>query len=75
MIINKQLIIDVGMRVVKNTEFYLEKGFNVVNIEANLAFVRQARFCPKEYLLTCGLIIFKATIVRYISEVDSYINV
>ncbi|MBW4495195.1 MAG: FkbM family methyltransferase [Oscillatoria princeps RMCB-10] len=39
---NDRLIVDVGMHVGQDTEFYLKKGFNVVAVEANPLAVGEA---------------------------------
>jgi FkbM family methyltransferase len=45
-----QTIIDVGMHVGKDTQFYLDKGFRVVAVEARPDFVAQNRVTFKSYI-------------------------
>ena len=47
---NDRLIVDVGMHVGQDTEFYLKKGFNVVAIEANPLAVEAAKHKLNGYI-------------------------
>lgn len=47
---NERLIVDVGMHVGQDTEFYLKKGFNVVAIEANPLVAEEARNRLTDYV-------------------------
>jgi FkbM family methyltransferase len=71
---NKSLIIDVGMHIGRDTEFYLKKGFNVIAIEANPILVNQAYSLFKEEILNNRLIIFDIAIAEYDGEIDFYVN-
>jgi FkbM family methyltransferase len=61
---NKSLIIDVGMHTGKDTEFYLRKGFRVVGIEANPAFVEAMRHQFAAFIETGDLTIVPYAIAK-----------
>jgi FkbM family methyltransferase len=69
-----RLIIDVGMHIGKDTEFYLKKGFNVVAIEANPTLVDLAQTRLAHFISEGRLIIHNVAIAPYEGEIDFYIN-
>ena len=71
---NEHLIIDVGMHIGKDTEFYLKKGFNVVAIEAYPSLVEQARVRLAEYISNRKLTIHNLAIAPYEGEIDFFVN-
>lgn len=71
---NKSLIIDVGMHTGRDSEFYLEKGFDVVAIEANLELVRRARSHFRDAIMNKKLILHGIAIADYEGEIDFFIN-
>ncbi|UPU34137.1 FkbM family methyltransferase [Geomonas paludis] len=71
---DKKLIIDVGMHVGKDSEFYLKKGFNVVAIEANPVLVATAKTALAEYVTSGRLIIQNVAIAPYEGEIDFFVN-
>lgn len=71
---NERLIIDVGMHIGRDTEFYLKKGFDVIAIEANPTLVEHARSHFSDYLANGRLIIYDVAIAGYTGEIDFYIN-
>jgi len=70
----KRLIIDVGMHIGRDTEFYLQKGFDVIAVEANptLAGMAQTKFA--QYVREGRLVIHNVAIASYEGEIDFYIN-
>lgn len=68
------LIIDVGMHVGKDSEFYLKKGFCVVGIEANPFLVKEAKSRLKKYLSSGQMRIIETAIAEQKGEIDFYIN-
>lgn len=71
---DKRLIIDVGMHVGKDAEFYLRKGFNVIAIEANPTLVATAKAALADYITNGRLIIHNVAIAPYEGEIDFYVN-
>jgi FkbM family methyltransferase len=71
---NKSLIIDVGMHTGKDTEFYLEKGFDVIAIEANPELIKHARSQFSDALSNKKLILYDIAIADYDGEIGFYIN-
>lgn len=71
---NKNLIVDVGMHIGKDTEFYLKKGFNVVAVEANPRLVEQVRSRLAQYILNGSLMIHSLAIATYEGEVDFFVD-
>jgi len=70
----KRLIIDVGMHIGKDTEFYLKKGFDVVAIEANPTLVDTVQTKLAQYISKGRLVIHNVAIAPYEGEIDFYIN-
>lgn len=70
----RKLIIDVGMHIGKDTEFYLEKGFDVVAIEANPALAERARAHFRQPIADGRLVVQNVAIAPYEGEVDFYVN-
>ncbi len=71
---NEHLIIDVGMHIGKDTEFYLKKGFEVVAIEANPTLVQTARTRLDEYLSSGRLTIYNLAIAPLDGEIDFFVS-
>ena len=71
---NNSLIIDVGMHIGRDTEFYLQKGFKVVSVEANPELVKYARSRFQDALSNQRLVIYDIAIADYEGEIDFYIN-
>lgn len=71
---NKSLIIDVGMHTGRDTKFYLEKGFDVIAIEANPELVKHARSHFLDALSNGKLILYDIAIADHEGEIDFYIN-
>jgi FkbM family methyltransferase len=71
---DNSLIIDVGMHNGRDTEFYLQKGFNVVAIEANPALAKQARSHFQDDLSSKRLILHEIAIADHEGDIDFYIN-
>lgn len=71
---NESLIFDIGMHDGRDTKFYLEKGFDVVAIEANPELVKYARSAFRDALSNKKLILYNIAISDYEGEIDFYIN-
>ena len=71
---NNSLIIDVGMHTGRDTEFYLQKGFHVVAIEANPELVQHARVQFETALSNKQLILYDLAIAKYEGDIDFYVN-
>jgi len=71
---NSSLIIDVGMHTGRDTEFYLQKGFDVVAIEANPELVKHAQSHFRDALSNKKLILYDIAIADYEGEIDFYVN-
>jgi FkbM family methyltransferase len=48
--VERQLIFDLGMHLALDTQFYLDKGFRVVAVEASPAMIENARKSLKQYI-------------------------
>jgi FkbM family methyltransferase len=70
----RRLILDVGMHIGKDTEFYLKKGFDVVAIEANPKCVDTVQTRLAEYIAEGRLIIHNVAIAPYEGEIEFYVN-
>jgi len=70
----RRLIIDAGMHIGKDTEFYLEKGFDVVAIEANPKLVAAAQTRLARYLAEGRLVIHPVALAPYVGEIAFYVN-
>ena len=68
------LIIDVGMHVGRDTEFYLAKGFRVVAIEADPRHVATVRQRLKSHIDDGRLTILNVAINTFDGEVDFFTN-
>lgn len=68
------LIIDVGMHIGKDTEFYLKKGFNVVAIEANSTLVDLAQAKLASFINEGRLLIHNVAIASYEGDINFYID-
>ena len=55
--IERALIFDLGMHLGLDTEFYLQKGFRVVAVEAAPWMIENAKKCLQQYLATGQLVI------------------
>jgi FkbM family methyltransferase len=64
------LIIDVGMHVGEDTRFYLDKGFNVVAVEANPDMVRGAEVRFADEIAAGRLRIFEVAIAECRGEIE-----
>jgi len=71
---NNNLIYDVGMHIGRDTEFYLQKGFHVIAIEANPALAEQAAINFSDFVKNKKLQIFNIAINDQEGETDFYIN-
>lgn len=71
---NDSLIIDVGMHVGKDTEFYLAKGFRVVAIEADPRHVAAVEERLASYVADGRLTILNVAIQTYDGETDFFVN-
>ena len=71
---NPNLIMDVGMHMGRDTEFYLKKGFTVVAVEANPSLVMKARAVFSDALSQGLLTIHEIAIAEHEGEIDFYIN-
>jgi len=71
---NKSLIIDVGMHTGRDSEFYLEKGFDVVAIEANPELVKCARSHFRDAITNKKLILHGIAIADYEGEINFFVN-
>jgi len=72
--IRDNLIIDIGMHIGRDTEFYLLKGFNVVAIEANPQLVEKAEKKFSEYIDKKQLKILNIGITQKKGVFPFYIN-
>jgi len=72
--INENLIYDIGMHRGKDTEFYLNKGFDVIAVEANPDLIEDARKKFAEEMETGQLTIIDKAISEKKGFVDFYIN-
>src|SRR5687767_12340519 len=68
------LIIDVGLHIGRDTQFYLQKGFNVVAIEANPLLAQKVEQELQEYIESGQLKIYNVAINDYSGSVDFYVN-
>jgi FkbM family methyltransferase len=71
---DKQLIIDVGMNTGIDTEFYLQKGFRVIAIEANPRLAEEVRGRLKDFVSSKQLVICNIAIAEAPGEIDFYVN-
>lgn len=74
MIINKDLIYDIGMHRGKDTEFYLKKGFRVIGVEANPLLAQKVREKLKSETNSGELIIIEKAISDISGTIDFYVN-
>src|ERR1700677_1290921 len=65
---------DVGMHVGRDTQFYLEKGFTGLAIEANTNLAAKAEDKFSGYLDEGRLTICNVAIAEYAGEIDFYVN-
>jgi FkbM family methyltransferase len=68
------LIMDIGMHVGNDTEFYLKKGFRVVGIEADPVLVRQVEERLSGYLATGQLTILNLAVNSFDGEATFFVN-
>ena len=71
---NHSLIMDVGMHTGRDTDFYLQKGFDVVAIEANPELVKHAQAQFETALSNKQLILYDLAIAEYEGEIDFFVN-
>ncbi len=71
---DRSLIIDVGMHVGKDTEFYLAKGFRVVAIEADPRHVKAVSERLSRYIDDGRLTILDVAIQTFDGETDFFVN-
>jgi FkbM family methyltransferase len=72
--VQDDLIIDVGMHVGRDTEFYLAKGFRVAAIEANPSLVLAARERFRDELAAGTLRMLETAIADKDGPVDFYVS-
>jgi FkbM family methyltransferase len=70
---NKNLIFDIGMHTGRDTEFYLEKGFNVISVEANPQLVEKNKEKFKSELENKKLVIVDKAISDKAGMIDFYV--
>src|SRR5687768_13986578 len=68
------LIMDVGLHIGRDTQFYLQKGFNVVAIEANPLLAQKVEQELHEYVQSGQLKIYNVAINDYKGTVDFFVN-
>src|SRR5215469_13560512 len=69
------LIFDLGMHLGLDTQFYLEKGFRVIAVEAAPAMIEHAKSSLQQYIATGQLIIIdRAFWANDDEEIPFYIN-
>lgn len=68
------LIIDLGMHVAQDTEFYLRKGFRVVAVEANPELVRAAKARLQPYVTSGQLVVLNVGIAAHNGLSTFYID-
>lgn len=73
--LKKKLIIDVGMHIGRDTEFYLLKGFDVIAIEASPDLVKKAQIKFSKYLETGQLRILNLAIAEKKGKVKLFSNI
>lgn len=71
---NEKLIIDVGMHVGTDTDYYLKRGFQVASVEANPVLADRARERFRDAIADQRLTIFNVAIAPYEGEIDFYLN-
>lgn len=71
---NRDLIIDVGMHIGKDTEFYLKKGFRVVGIEADPILVEKTKKRLSSYLADGRLTILNIAVNSFDGITSFYAN-
>jgi FkbM family methyltransferase len=73
-VIDENLIMDVGMHVGKDTEFYLGKGFRVVAVEADPTLVCRARQTFAKPISQGELTIIEAAVAETTGTITFYAN-
>src|SRR5262245_38423463 len=71
---DENLIFDIGMHKGEDTDFYLNKGFRVVGVEANPAL---SDYCTQRFQEACHtgqLIIVSKAVAEYEGTIDFYVN-
>ncbi|MEQ8980222.1 MAG: FkbM family methyltransferase [Deltaproteobacteria bacterium] len=71
---DRSLIIDVGMHVGRDTEFYLKKGFRVVAVEADPRHVEAVQARLRSYIDDGHLTILNVAINTFDGETDFFVN-
>ena len=71
---NEKLIVDVGMHVGTDTDYYLERGFQVAAVEANPVLAERGRERFRDAIKDHRLTIFNVAIAPYQGEIDFYLN-
>jgi FkbM family methyltransferase len=75
LMLNKNLIFDIGMHIGQDTRFYLEKGFRVVAVEANPVLAEEASNLFREYIEDGQLVIVgKGISGSESSSIPFYVN-
>lgn len=68
------LVIDVGMHIGKDTEFYISKGFQVIGIEANPELAQQVAKRLSAYVSDGTLRIYNVAIADRVGTTDFWVN-
>jgi FkbM family methyltransferase len=72
--VDSNLVFDVGMHTGSDTDFYLQKGFSVVAVEANPTLVRHAKTRFAEALATRRLKLYDVAVSHYEGEVEFFVS-
>jgi FkbM family methyltransferase len=71
--INRNLIFDIGMHTGRDTEFYLKKGFSVISVEANPQLVEIGREKFKSEITNGQLVIIDKAISDTNGSIDFFV--
>jgi FkbM family methyltransferase len=70
----QNLIYDIGFHIGQDTQFYLEKGFHVVGIDANPILIENGKIKFSKYIDENKLILINSGVSDETSELPFYVN-